>query len=124
MNAESILSADSHIVEPADFRTRYMDADYAERAPRARTDDNGDVEYVVDGDIVLGSVGAPPSDFFRSQIFLTFQEDKIGLDLLSTHSPTTDIKIGKYIPKATDARHPKIHRSRCAASHGGSPARG
>ncbi len=59
MNAERILSADSHIVEPADFWTRYIDADYAERAPRARTDENGDVEFIVDGDIVLGSVGAP-----------------------------------------------------------------
>ncbi len=35
MNAERILSADSHIVEPADFWTRYIDADYAEQAPRA-----------------------------------------------------------------------------------------
>ena len=60
MNAERILSADSHIVEPADFWTRYIDADYAERAPRARTDENGDVEFIVDGDIVLGSVGDTP----------------------------------------------------------------
>ena len=59
MHTERILSADSHIVEPADFWTRYIDADFAERAPRARADADGNVEFVVDGDIVLGSVGAP-----------------------------------------------------------------
>ena len=59
MSTERILSADSHIVEPADFWTRYIDADYAKRAPRARADAKGAVEFIVDGDIVLGSVGAP-----------------------------------------------------------------
>ena len=59
MTTERIISADSHIVEPADFWSRYMDPEFADRAPRARTDDHGAVEFVVDGDTVLGSVGAP-----------------------------------------------------------------
>ncbi|MEE2980849.1 MAG: amidohydrolase family protein [Pseudomonadota bacterium] len=59
MMTERIISADSHIVEPADFWTRYMDPEFADRAPRARADEDGVVEFLVDGDTVLGSVGAP-----------------------------------------------------------------
>ena len=59
MGAMKVLSADSHIVEPADFWTRHVNKAFAERAPRARTAANGDVEFIVDGDTPLGSVGAP-----------------------------------------------------------------
>jgi len=59
MTDERILSADSHIVEPADFWTRHIDAAFADRAPRAHTDDGGIVHFTVDGGTPLGSVGAP-----------------------------------------------------------------
>ncbi|MFP6743430.1 MAG: amidohydrolase family protein [Alphaproteobacteria bacterium] len=68
MTGERILSADSHIVEPADFWSRYIDADFADKAPRARTDGHGNVEFLVDGDTVLGSVGAP------SQVGIRFDD--------------------------------------------------
>jgi predicted TIM-barrel fold metal-dependent hydrolase len=68
MTTERILSADSHIVEPADFWSRYIDADFADKAPWARTDDDGNVEFLVDGDTVLGSVGAP------SQVGIRFDD--------------------------------------------------
>lgn len=58
MSAVPILSADSHIVEPADFWIRYIDRRFADRAPRAVTDDQGVVRFTVDGK-PLGSVGAP-----------------------------------------------------------------
>lgn len=35
-----------------------MEADFADKAPVARTDDDGNVTFYVDGDVVLGSVGA------------------------------------------------------------------
>ncbi len=59
MTAERILSADSHIVEPADFWTKYIDKSFLDRAPTAHIDEAGDVQFIVDGDIPLGSVGAP-----------------------------------------------------------------
>lgn len=59
MSEVRILSADSHIVEPADFWTRHIDPAHRDRAPQARVGDDGTVEFVVDGDIPLGSVGAP-----------------------------------------------------------------
>ena len=59
MTDERILSADSHIVEPADFWTRHIDPAFAERAPRAHTDDGGIVHFTVNGGTPLGSVGAP-----------------------------------------------------------------
>lgn len=52
-----LLSADSHVVETADFWTRHIDADFLDRAPTAR-DEDGKVMFYVDGDLKLGSVGA------------------------------------------------------------------
>jgi predicted TIM-barrel fold metal-dependent hydrolase len=57
--AERILSADSHIVEPADYWLRHMDQKFKDRAPRAYEDDEGVVMFVVDGSTKVGSVGAP-----------------------------------------------------------------
>jgi hypothetical protein len=54
-----VISADSHIVEPSDFWTRYIDRRYLDRAPRANVDDEGVVQFTVDRDRPLGSVGAP-----------------------------------------------------------------
>lgn len=59
MNEYRTLSADSHIVEPADFWARHIDKQYYDRAPQAYTNDNGEVAFIVDGDKSLGSVGAP-----------------------------------------------------------------
>ena len=59
MKETGVLSADSHIVEPADFWTAHIDQKFAERAPRAFVEDDGTVRFVVDGDKPLGSVGAP-----------------------------------------------------------------
>ena len=59
MSEMRVISADSHIVEPADFWSRHIESKYADRAPRAETDDQGNVMFLVDGDRVLGSVGAP-----------------------------------------------------------------
>ena len=59
MNENGVLSADSHVVEPADFWTAHIDERFAARAPRAFVEDDGTVRFVVDGDKALGSVGAP-----------------------------------------------------------------
>jgi predicted TIM-barrel fold metal-dependent hydrolase len=56
---DRVLSADSHIVEPADYWRRHIDRKYLERAPRAYEDENGVVMFVVDKNIKVGSVGAP-----------------------------------------------------------------
>jgi predicted TIM-barrel fold metal-dependent hydrolase len=54
-----IISADSHIVEPADFWTAFIDKRFAEQAPHAVADEKGVVNFFVDRDKPLGSVGAP-----------------------------------------------------------------
>ena len=59
MSELNVLSADSHIVEPADFWTTHIDKAFAERAPQAHVADNGEVMFLVDGNTPLGSVGAP-----------------------------------------------------------------
>jgi predicted TIM-barrel fold metal-dependent hydrolase len=59
MTDNGLISADSHVVEPADmWRSRIAPA-YRDRAPVARADAAGTVHWFVDGDIALGSVGAP-----------------------------------------------------------------
>lgn len=58
MQQRSFLSADSHIVEPADFWTTHIAHEFAEQAPRASTDRAGNVNFIVNGR-PLGSVGAP-----------------------------------------------------------------
>jgi predicted TIM-barrel fold metal-dependent hydrolase len=57
--ADRVLSADSHIVEPADYWTTHIDRRFLERAPHAYTGKEGDVLFMVDGNKTLGSVGAP-----------------------------------------------------------------
>ena len=59
MIPDRILSADSHIVEPADFWIRHIDRTFRERAPHAHTDKDGTVHFIVDKNRPLGSVGAP-----------------------------------------------------------------
>ncbi len=44
--------------------------------------------------------GRLPSDFFRTNIFLTFQEDKIGLDVLSKMLGTDTLMFGSDYPHA------------------------
>ena len=58
MTVRTFFSADSHIVEPADFWTTHIAPDFAGQAPRAGTDAEGIVHFTVDGR-PLGSVGAP-----------------------------------------------------------------
>ena len=57
--SETVISADSHIVEPDDFWTRHIERGYDDRAPRSNVDGDGNVMFLVDRDRVLGSVGAP-----------------------------------------------------------------
>ena len=57
--SQTVISADSHIVEPDDFWARHIDRKYMSRAPRSHVDDADNVLFLVDGDRVLGSVGAP-----------------------------------------------------------------
>jgi predicted TIM-barrel fold metal-dependent hydrolase len=59
MFADRIISADSHIVEPADFWTRHIDTKFIDRAPHAHVTEDGVVHFVVDKTVPLGSVGAP-----------------------------------------------------------------
>jgi predicted TIM-barrel fold metal-dependent hydrolase len=59
MDQVRVISADSHIVEPADFWTAHIDRRYLDRAPHAHTREKGTVMFIVDGDKPLGSVGAP-----------------------------------------------------------------
>ena len=59
MLADKIVSADSHIVESADFWTRHIEKRFYDRAPRAYVGDGGVVHFMVDKDVPLGSVGAP-----------------------------------------------------------------
>jgi len=162
MTDTPIISADSHVVEPADFWQRHIDKEYRARAPHAFTGDDGNAAFVVDGK-PLGSVGAPsqvglrfdepgavsfeakwedvrpgcsepvprladmqrdgingevifptlgarlygvidgdrlPSDFFRTNIYLTFQEDKLGLDALSASIGVDTLMFGSDYPHA------------------------
>ncbi len=59
MTDNGLISADSHVVEPADMWQSRIASAYRDRAPVARTDAAGTVHWFVDGDVPLGSVGAP-----------------------------------------------------------------
>ena len=48
MPVESFISADSHVVEPADLWITRMDKRFRDRAPRLQARDNGDY-WVVEG---------------------------------------------------------------------------
>lgn len=52
-----LASADSHLLEPADWRDR-MPAKYRDRAPRAWVDDHGTMRYTYDGAEVTDPFGA------------------------------------------------------------------
>lgn len=56
-----LISADSHIVEPADCYSKYIDPKYRDRAPTIQRDDKGNDIYVIpgmDSTIPLGLVAA------------------------------------------------------------------
>ena len=56
-----LISADSHIVEPPDCYTKYIDPKYRDRAPTVERDDKGNDVYVIPGmesTIPLGLVAA------------------------------------------------------------------
>ena len=57
-NVDKLISADSHVVEPPDLFVARIDARYRDRAPRVVSDGGVD-RWFVDGDIVVGSIGAP-----------------------------------------------------------------
>ena len=59
MTDSGLISADSHVVEPADMWLSRIAPAFRDRAPVARTDTAGTVHWFVDGDVPLGSVGAP-----------------------------------------------------------------
>ena len=59
MASARLISADSHVVEPADVWERHIDQRWQDRAPRARTGSDATVHWQVDGSTPLGSVGAP-----------------------------------------------------------------
>lgn len=75
MAGYKVISADSHIVEPADYWTAYADKKYADRVPHALVDQAGIVNFVVDGGKPLGSVGAPAMAGvrFEDPLKVTFQ---------------------------------------------------
>jgi predicted TIM-barrel fold metal-dependent hydrolase len=67
--AETVLiSADSHVVEPADVWTRHIGAKWRDKAPVTTVDAEGTVHWTVDSGIPVGSVGAP------SQAGLRFED--------------------------------------------------
>ncbi|MGH6954362.1 MAG: amidohydrolase family protein [Alphaproteobacteria bacterium] len=74
MSEFGIISADSHIVEPADMWAS-IDKRYRDRAPRATVERDGTVAWFVDGDTPLGSVGAPSQAGLRydDPLKITFQ---------------------------------------------------
>ncbi len=59
MASARLISADSHIVEPADVWEKHIEQRWRDRAPRARTGSDATVHWQVDGSTPLGSVGAP-----------------------------------------------------------------
>jgi hypothetical protein len=68
METYQLISSDSHIIEPADLWQEWIDRPFRDRAPR----------------LVHGrrfTEGAMPSDFFHQNIFLSFQEDAVGIEL-------------------------------------------
>ena len=58
MTLEKIISADSHVVEPPDLWQTRTDARFRDRAPRVVSQGGVD-NWIVDEDILIGSVGGP-----------------------------------------------------------------
>ncbi len=61
MGKFSLVSADSHVCEPADLWLKYIDPKFRERAPRIRRDDLGEDSFFCDGVRLLG-----PARFSRA----------------------------------------------------------
>ncbi len=58
MALDRLISADSHVVEPPDLWQNYTEREFRDRAPRVVR--QGDVDnWVVDEDILIGSIGGP-----------------------------------------------------------------
>ncbi|MCH8089741.1 MAG: amidohydrolase, partial [Chloroflexi bacterium] len=58
MALEKLISADSHVVEPPDLWQTRTDAKFRDRAPRVVSKGGVD-NWIVDEDILIGSVGGP-----------------------------------------------------------------
>ena len=58
MIIDTLISADSHIVEPPDLWLARIERKFRDRAPRMIRDGNVD-RWIVDDNIALGSTGAP-----------------------------------------------------------------
>ncbi len=52
-----LVSSDSHVVEPPDLWTRFIDPEYSHRAPRV-VRENGADRWYADGDVSFGIVGS------------------------------------------------------------------
>jgi predicted TIM-barrel fold metal-dependent hydrolase len=64
MNFESMISSDSHIIEPPDLWVDRVDKEFAERAPRVEREDTGDWWYI-DGKKSMSFLGVQTGDRFE-----------------------------------------------------------
>ena len=84
----TVLSSDSHIVEPPDLWTSRIDAAYKQRAPHMKVDSDGLARWLVEGDQPLGSVGAP------SQAGLRYEDP----ESITFEGALDDVRPGAFDP--------------------------
>lgn len=88
MSLNTLVSSDSHIVEPPDLWTSRMKGEFAERAPRVVSEEKGDWWYI-DGKRSMSFLGVQTGDRF----------EKDARDLI-TQARWEDVRSAAYDPRA------------------------
>ncbi|MGH7965879.1 MAG: amidohydrolase family protein [Candidatus Binatia bacterium] len=75
------ISADGHVVEPADLWTTRLDWRFRDRAPRVDSRPNGDMDHWWEDHRhwMEPKVDEMPSFYFRRQFWATFEDDRAGV---------------------------------------------